>query len=250
MRKYLLLLSLTTVFISYGYGQQFIEVVKTYKNGNIKSISYHKKVDNKIKMTKREFYFRNGQIEQLENFEDSLKAGVYKEWHENGQIQLQGKFKNGQKEGIWTYWNDRGQKGYEGKFRNGQEEGLHTKWDNGVKYEEISYIKGERQYSKSEMESINASEARTVMSNINNASKMFYQTKGQWPSEIVELERTGHLDVSRSTKLKWTFDLQISDQGGYITATSTEEMSGGAGHQVVYDVYLRKFTGYGSPGGD
>ena len=127
---------------------------------------------------------------------------------------------------------------------------MHTKWDNGVKYEEISYIKGERQYSKSEMESINASEARTVMSNINNASKMFYQTKGQWPSEIVELERAGHLDVSRSTKLKWTFDLQISDQGGYITATSTEEMSGGAGHQVVYDVYLRKFTGYGSPGGD
>ena len=91
-----------------------------------------------------------------------------------------------------------------------------------------------------------ASEARTVMSNINNASKMYYQTRGEWPSEIDELERAGQLDVSRLTKLKWSFDLQLSDQGGRITATSTEEMSGGAGHQVVYDADLGKFTGYGS----
>ena len=95
-----------------------------------------------------------------------------------------------------------------------------------------------------------ASEARTVMSNINNASKMYYQTRGEWPSEIDELERAGQLDVSRSTKLKWSFDLQLSDQGGRITSTSTEEMSGGAGHQVVYDADLGKFTGYGSPEGE
>ena len=53
-----------------------------------------------------------------------------------------------------------------------------------------------------------ASEARTVMSNINNAAKMYYQIKGQWPSEVEELERSGQLDVSRSTKLKWAFDIQ------------------------------------------
>ena len=85
---------------------------------------------------------------------------------------------------------------------------------------------------------------------INNAAKMYYQTRGEWPSEIDELERAGQLDVSRSTKLKWTFDLQLSDQGGRITASSTEEMSGGAGHQVVYDADLGKFTGYGSPEGE
>ena len=95
-----------------------------------------------------------------------------------------------------------------------------------------------------------ASEARTVMSNINNASKMYYQTRGDWPSEIDELERAGQLDVSRSTKLKWSFDLQLSDQGGRITATSTENMSGGAGHEVVYDTELGKFIGYGSPEGE
>ena len=42
---------------------------------------------------------------------------------------------------------------------------------------------------------------QTVMSNINNAAKMYYQTRGEWPSEIDELERAGQLDVSRSTKL-------------------------------------------------
>ena len=95
-----------------------------------------------------------------------------------------------------------------------------------------------------------ASEARTVMSNINNASKMYYQTRGEWPTEVDELERSGQLDVGRSTKLKWTFDIQLSDQGGRITATSTEEMSGGAGHQVVYDGDNGKFSGYGSPEGE
>tara|TARA_B100000029_G_scaffold101245_2_gene91533 strand:- start:1257 stop:1670 length:414 start_codon:yes stop_codon:yes gene_type:complete len=92
-----------------------------------------------------------------------------------------------------------------------------------------------------------ASEARTVMSNINNAAKMYYQTKGEWPSEIEELERAGQLDVSRSTKLKWSFRIDLNDQGGRITATSTEEMSGGAGHEVVYDADNGKFSGYGSP---
>ena len=92
-----------------------------------------------------------------------------------------------------------------------------------------------------------ASEARTVMSNINNASKMYYHTTGQWPSEVDELERSGHLNIDQSTKLKWYFELQLNDQGGRITATSTEEMSGEAGHQVIFDADLRKFIGYVSP---
>ena len=95
-----------------------------------------------------------------------------------------------------------------------------------------------------------ASEARTVMSNINNASKMFFQTKGQWPGEVEELERAGQLDLSRSTKLKWSFRIELNDEGGRITATSTEEMSGGAGHEVVYDADNGRFTGYGSPEGE
>ena len=95
-----------------------------------------------------------------------------------------------------------------------------------------------------------ASEARKVILNITRASIMYYTNEKEWASEIDELERSGHLDVSPSMKLKWTFDIQLSDQGGRITATSTEEMSGGAGHQVVYDADNGKFTGYGSPEGE
>ena len=92
-----------------------------------------------------------------------------------------------------------------------------------------------------------ASEARTAMSNINNASKMYYQTRGEWPTETDQLEQAGQLDLNRSIKLKWTFEIQLSDWGGRITATSTEEMSGGAGHQIIYDADSGKFFGYGSP---
>ena len=37
-----------------------------------------------------------------------------------------------------------------------------------------------------------ASEARTVMSNVHNA-QMYYQTKGEWPGDVEQLERAGQL---------------------------------------------------------
>jgi len=92
-----------------------------------------------------------------------------------------------------------------------------------------------------------ASEARKVILNITKASIMYYTNEKEWASEIDELERSGHLDVSRSMKLKWTFDIQLSGKGGRIIATSTAEMPEGAGHQVVYDVNTRMFSGYGTP---
>ena len=89
-----------------------------------------------------------------------------------------------------------------------------------------------------------ASEARTVMSNVHNAAKMYYQTKGEWPGDVEQLERAGQLDLDRSTKLKWTFELQLPDR---LSATSTEEMQGGAGKVVSFDALTGKFQGYGSP---
>ncbi len=92
-----------------------------------------------------------------------------------------------------------------------------------------------------------ASESRTIMSNINNAAKMYYQTKGEWPADVDALETEGQLDLSVASKLKWTYELSLPDQ---LTATSTEEMSGGAGHVVIYDTNTGRFSGYGSPQGE
>jgi hypothetical protein len=84
-----------------------------------------------------------------------------------------------------------------------------------------------------------ASEARAVILNISSASKMYYQAKGEWPGDVEQLERAGQLDLDRSTKLKWTFELQLPYR---LSATSTEEMKGGAGYEVVYDVDTEKFS--------
>ena len=70
------------------------------------------------------------------------------------------------------------------------------------------------------------------------------RTKGEWPGDVEQLERAGQLDLDRSTKLKWTFELQLPDR---LSATSTEEMQGGAGKVVSFDALTGKFTGYGSP---
>jgi type II secretory pathway pseudopilin PulG len=98
------------------------------------------------------------------------------------------------------------------------------------------------------VKSARASEARSVIGSISNSSDMFYQTNGEWPSSTEDLERQGQLDLKRSTKAKWQFELQLSDEGGQITATSSEEMAGGGGHQVIFNRETGKFTGYGSKG--
>lgn len=97
------------------------------------------------------------------------------------------------------------------------------------------------------VESARASEAKSVIGNIENASKMYWQTYGEWPSDIEELERTGQLELDRSTKLKWSFELNLSRDGGTIKAVSTEEMVGGAGKQVTYDRSRGIYLGYGTP---
>ncbi len=88
-----------------------------------------------------------------------------------------------------------------------------------------------------------ASEAKSVIGNIENGAKMYYQTYGEWPSDIEELERRGLLEIHRSTKMKWAFTLSLSDDGGQIYAESTEEMKGGPGKMVVYDRARGKYIG-------
>jgi hypothetical protein len=86
--------------------------------------------------------------------------------------------------------------------------------------------------------SSNTSIPRNLISEISVQSKLYYQTKGEWPGDLELLERAGVLDVDRSIKLMWTFDFQLPDK---ISAISTEEMKLGAGYEIVYDVVDDKF---------
>ena len=96
--------------------------------------------------------------------------------------------------------------------------------------------------------SARASEAKSVIGSIASASDMYYQTNGEWPSSVDDLEIEGELEVKQSTKNKWQFELQLDDQGGTIVATSTEEMAGGAGHLITFNRETGKYIGYGTKG--
>ena len=66
--KKLLLLFITTSFV---LSQNLIwSVDEKYENGNIKEISYHQKIWQKIELVKKETYHENGQIKAEGNFKD------------------------------------------------------------------------------------------------------------------------------------------------------------------------------------
>ncbi len=61
-----------------------------------------------------------------------------------------------------------------------------------------------------------------------------------------DLETGGYLTIDESVHLKWNFEISEED----ITATSTDEMAGGSGKTVRYDILQGKFFGYGLPNND
>ncbi|SVA27223.1 uncharacterized protein METZ01_LOCUS80077, partial [marine metagenome] len=66
--------------------------------------------------------------------------------------------------------------------------------------------------------SARSSEAKSVIGSIASASDMYFQSNGEWPSSVDDLEIEGELEVKQSTKNKWQFELQLDDQGGTIVA--------------------------------
>tara|TARA_B100001250_G_scaffold402832_1_gene416476 strand:- start:917 stop:1336 length:420 start_codon:yes stop_codon:yes gene_type:complete len=92
-----------------------------------------------------------------------------------------------------------------------------------------------------------ATEAKTQLKSIVQAADMFYSERGEAAPDVETMEAEGFIEIKQSVKNKWEFELNLdpTGDGGSCTATSTEEMSGGAGEVVTYDVATGKFTGYG-----
>lgn len=109
---------------------------------------------------------------------------------------------------------------------------------------EISYSGPIKEFgSKNHSKTSKSSGARTAISNIYNASKIYYQIKGEWPVVIDQLERSGLLDLSNSTKSKWIFDLNLPLK---IFATSTSKMEDGPNKTIIFNAKNDNFYGYGS----
>ena len=114
---------------------------------------------------------------------------------------------------------------------------------------------GSRKISKSNKKEIDqlsfdnepdVTEIHTTISNIYNASRIYYQNLGKWPSNINNLHRAGRLRLKKSIKSNWIFVLELQNKEGTITAISTKKMPGGEDKIIIFDVVSRKFTGYGS----
>jgi len=96
------------------------------------------------------------------------------------------------------------------------------------------------------VKSARASDAKTTINAVWQAAQVFYQDKGEWPATIEDLENEKYLDIAKSTKLQWTFQI-IGAPPITISATSTEQMRGGAGHEVSYNIEDGSWKGYGLP---
>ena len=81
MKKLLLIVLL----LSIGYSQNLIPVIETYNDGNIKSITYHKKTRNGIEKVKYEEYYYNGQKKKEYNYKDGILISE-KHWNEDGSV--------------------------------------------------------------------------------------------------------------------------------------------------------------------
>jgi antitoxin component YwqK of YwqJK toxin-antitoxin module len=92
--KRLFIISLLS--LSVGLSQQLIpQITETYKNGNIKSITYHKNTRDKIEKIKDVKYYENRQKEEQRTYKDGKEDGLHTEWYENGQKMVEITFKDG-----------------------------------------------------------------------------------------------------------------------------------------------------------
>jgi len=80
--KKLILLFITTSFV---LSQNLIwSVDEKYENGNIKAISYHQKIWQKIGLVKKETYYENGQMASIGNYIDGEEDGKWTYYNEDG----------------------------------------------------------------------------------------------------------------------------------------------------------------------
>ena len=140
MKKILLI----ALLLSLGFSQKLTEVVETYNNGNIKSITYHKETRTRIEKVKYREYYENGQKSVEVTLKNGKRDGLYTEWYENGQKMDEKTYKDGKGDGLWTGWYENGKKWYQGTFKDDEFFGLWNNWyDNGQKLNERTFKDGE-----------------------------------------------------------------------------------------------------------
>ena len=102
-------------------------------------------------------------------------------------------------------------------------------------------------FDKSHEHKAYTQEAKIALKKIHQASTQYWIGNGEAPSDTMELEDYGYLDL-KYLEGRWTFELNIENDyynglEGTIIAYSLEEMELGSGHTVIYDIRTGKFSG-------
>ena len=91
-----------------------------------------------------------------------------------------------------------------------------------------------------------ASEAKIAIKDIHKKCTIYSQQEGgEYPSDLQEVIDAGFYTMPKTLEANWTFDLAVDGDGqtGTITATGTDQMGGGDGKYVEYNVETGKFSG-------
>lgn len=79
-----------------------------------------------------EFYYENGNLKELSNWEDNSRVGSFISYFENGKVEAKGNYNNGTRNGHWEFFYNNGQPRLKCSFTNGEESGNWLEFfDNG-----------------------------------------------------------------------------------------------------------------------
>lgn len=111
-----------------------------YKNGQISDINYHVngKTNGEVKI-----WFENGQIKEISHWKNGLQDGTCETYYENGNPKEKANWINDKLDGKRENWYENGQKDQVEFYNNGVREGQIAQWySNGNKKGVMKFISG------------------------------------------------------------------------------------------------------------
>ncbi|MDB4567133.1 hypothetical protein N9104_00070 [Pseudomonadales bacterium] len=88
------------------------------------------------KLTVKEEFHPNGELERRTNYRGFNRHGLMRMWHDNGQLYLETTYKDGEEHGVSKEWNEDGQLEGEYNFKDGKWHGIRRyRRDNGSWFE-------------------------------------------------------------------------------------------------------------------
>ena len=73
------------------------------------------------KLTVKEEFHPNGELERRTNYRGFNRHGLMRMWHDNGQLDQETTYKDGRQDGFYRSWNEDGSRSVEKCYQNGKE---------------------------------------------------------------------------------------------------------------------------------